>query len=254
MPKGLFNTEDKMKINFLGTSFGAPYRGRHQQAILIETENGNAYLFDAGAPVTDILSFAGYDMSKIKTVFISHLHGDHMNGLNDMINLAEFFNIRCDIFLSEQRGIKAFTEYTYMQLGNNESQRVSFKLIGEGCFYDDGSIKVTAFSNAHMERGGFPSYSFLIEADGKCVYITSDLHPSLKDIPSLLEAKSIELLITELAHFEPDVMVDKCNTLKADSVAFVHVMPPEKYVLLKALEGRMKFKPLYPNDSEVYEI
>ena len=76
-----------MNIRFLGTGFGAPYKNRHQQSILIEVGE-NAYLFDAGAPVTDILSFSQYDMSRIKTVFISHLHGDHMNGLNDMINLA----------------------------------------------------------------------------------------------------------------------------------------------------------------------
>lgn len=34
-----------MKIKFLGTSFGAPSKGRHQQSILIEDKVGNAYLF-----------------------------------------------------------------------------------------------------------------------------------------------------------------------------------------------------------------
>jgi len=44
-----------MKIKFLGTSFGAPSKGRHQQSILLETDSGNSYLFDAGAPVLDVI-------------------------------------------------------------------------------------------------------------------------------------------------------------------------------------------------------
>ena len=233
-----------MNIRFLGTGFGAPYKNRHQQSILIEVGK-NAYLFDAGAPVADILSFAQYDMSKIKTVFISHLHGDHMNGLNDMINLAEFFNIRCSVFLSEQRGIDAFRNYTYMQL-RRDSDRVDFKLISEGLFYDDKIIKVSAYQNSHMK--GLPSYSFLIEAEGKRVYITGDLSPDLCDLPDI----SADMLIIEAAHFEAETVVLKCDRLKVDKVAFVHVMPPEKYEDLK--KCNTDFIPLYPYDGEEYDL
>ncbi|MBQ4607246.1 MAG: MBL fold metallo-hydrolase, partial [Clostridia bacterium] len=71
---------------------------------LLEADSGEAYLVDAGAPVLDILVNAGYDLTKLKAVFITHLHGDHMNGLHDIINLAAYYNIRCTIWLSEQRG------------------------------------------------------------------------------------------------------------------------------------------------------
>ena len=233
-----------MKIKFLGTGFGAPYKNRHQQSILIEV-GSTAYLFDAGAPVCDILSFAEYDMSKIKTVFISHLHGDHLNGLNDMINLAEFFNIRCDIFLSEERGIEAFKNYTFMQL-RHDSDRVDFKLINEGLFYNDGIIKVTAYQNDHMK--GLPCFSFLVEAEGKRVYITNDLSPDLSDLPDI----SADIMMIEAAHFDAKTVIDKCNSLDVDKVAFIHVMPPEKYEDLK--KCNTNFIPLYPNDGEEYEI
>ncbi len=233
-----------MNIRFLGTGFGAPYKNRHQQSILIEVGE-NAYLFDAGAPVTDILSFSEYDMSRIKTVFISHLHGDHLNGLNDMINLAEFFNIRCDIYLSEKRGIDAFKSYTFMQL-RRDSNRVDFKLIDEGLFYDDGIIKVSAYQNDHMK--GLPCYSFLIEAEGKRIYITNDLSPKLCDLPDI----SADLMMIEAAHFDAETVVAKCNTLDVKRVAFIHVMPPEKYDDLKA--QKTDFEALYPNDGEVYII
>ncbi len=233
-----------MNIKFLGTGFGAPYKNRHQQAILIEVGD-NAYLFDAGAPVTDMLSFAEYDMSRIKTVFISHLHGDHMNGLNDMINLAEFFNIRCDVYLSEERGIEAFKAYTYMQL-RRDSDRIVFKLINEELFYDDGILKVTAYQNGHMN--GLPCFSFLIEAEGKRIYITNDLSPDLADLSDI----SADLMMIEAAHFDAETVVNKCNTLNVKKVAFIHVMPPEKYEDLKSCKS--DFEPLYPNDGEEYEL
>ncbi len=237
-----------MNIRFLGTGFGAPYKNRHQQAILIEIGD-SSYLFDAGAPVTDILSFAGYDMSKIKTIFISHLHGDHINGLNDMINLAEFFNIRCDIFLSEERGIDALRSYTYMQLRRN-SDRVDFMLINEGKFYDDGVLGVTAYQNDHMK--GLPCFSFLIEAQGKKIYITNDLSHDMSDIPSDINEISPELFITEAAHFSACEIVEKCNELGFKKVGFVHVMPPEKYDEIKACQK--SFEAIYPNDGEVYVL
>lgn len=237
-----------MNIRFLGTGFGAPYKNRHQQSILIEVGK-LSYLFDAGAPVCDILSFAEYDMSKIKTVFISHLHGDHLNGLNDMINLAEFFNIRCNIYLSEQRGIDTFKNYTFMQL-QKESNRVDFKLINEGKFYEDGMLSVTAYQNLHMK--GLPCYSFLIEAEGKKVYITNDLSPDMSDIPSDICKISPDLFITEAAHFSASEIVEKCNRLRLDKVGFIHVMPPEKYDEIKACHKN--FEAVYPNDTEVYVI
>ena len=70
-----------MKIHFLGTSYGAPTAERHCQSILIETTDDSAYLVDVGAPVIDILVKQGYDLAKIKGIFITHRHGDHMNGL-----------------------------------------------------------------------------------------------------------------------------------------------------------------------------
>ena len=62
-----------MKIKFLGTSHGVPLPERHYQSILIETDNGD-YLFDAGAPVMECWIKEGYDLTKLKSVFVTHVH------------------------------------------------------------------------------------------------------------------------------------------------------------------------------------
>lgn len=240
-----------MKIRFLGTSFGAPAVGRHQQSILLEADNGDAYLVDAGAPVLDILVNAGYDLTKIKAVFITHLHGDHMNGLHDIINLAAYYNIRCTVWLSEQRGIDAFTVYTDMQAPNGNGGRTPFRLIGEGDFYDDGVLRVKSVQTDHMAG---PCYGFLLEADGAKVYITGDLHPSLRDFPVFLYKESTDLLVTECAHFSPESLYDTLRNARTKAVAVVHVMPDAKYVGLQAGAADMPMEVLFPADGDCYTI
>lgn len=239
-----------MKITFLGTSYGAPSVGRRQQSILVECENSDAYIFDAGAPITDVLVNMGYDFSRIKAVFISHLHGDHMNGINDLINLSEFLNARFDLYLSEKRGVDALTAYTEMQLDGRRCERIRFRQYSEGKVLDTDNCAITAYPGAHMENSGRPSFGFLIQSDGRSVYITGDLHPSLKDIPSELNTLHTDMIVTECAHFTPTELCGRLDACNTDKVAFVHVMPPEKYSELYEIQNNYKFSFLYPRDGD----
>ena len=243
-------SEVRMKIVFLGTSYGAPSAGRHQQSILVETENSDAYIFDAGAPVTDVLVNIGYDFSRIKGVFISHLHGDHMNGINDLINLSEFLNARFTVYLPEKRGVEALTAYTEMQLDRPCCERVDFRQYQVGEVFDENGCSVTAYPTAHMENSGRPSFGFMIEADRKKVYITGDLHPALKDIPAELDGLHTDLIVTECAHFTPSELYGRLGRCNTDRVAFVHVMPPERYTELGTYAPDACFDSFFPDDGD----
>ncbi|MBR5445084.1 MAG: ribonuclease Z [Clostridia bacterium] len=240
-----------MKIRFLGTSYGAPAPGRHQQSLLLETESGRDYLVDAGAPVLDILAGEGYDFSRLKAIFITHLHGDHMNGLADILNLAAYFGIRCGIYLSEQRGIDAFEIYCRMQTPGWTGTLTPFFRIEEGAFYDDGVLKVRSVQTAHMKA---PCFGFLLEADASSVYVTGDLSPSLEDFPAFLDTEPVGMLVTECAHFSPEELYERIRRTRCGCAAVIHVMPPSRYEALTALAADMPMPVLLPEDGDVYGI
>lgn len=242
-----------MKIKFLGTSFGAPSKDRHQQSILIE-ENEDLYIFDAGAPVLDILVKFGYDLSKIKAVFISHIHGDHLNGIFDMLNLADYFNMNFTVYVSEQRVADFLKSYCELEGCALKNGRVKFLLIEEGEFYADRLLKVCAFKTKHIKNGEINSFGFLVKNNGVKLCITGDLNTSLNDFPEFLYSEQTDLVITECAHFSAEALFERLTRCRADSFAVIHVMPSDKYLQLKEVAANSHLNVYFPNDNEEIEL
>lgn len=238
-----------MKILFLGTSYGAPSKDRHQQSILIE-ENEDLYVFDAGAPVLDILIKDGYDLSKIKAIFISHIHGDHLNGIFDLLNLSDYFKMDFTVYLSEQRGIDLLKNYCEMQNCALKSGRVKLCLIEEGLFYNDRVLKVSAFKTAHMKNGKIPSYGFMIDDSDNKLCITGDLNASLNDFPNFLYSEHTDLIVAECAHFSAESLFHKLKLCNSRAFAIIHVMPCDKYSQLKMIFENSSLKAYFPNDND----
>ena len=69
-----------MKLTFLGTSCGVPQKDRYCSSCMIECGDGT-YLIDAGAPVAELLRKYGKTPVDLNAVFITHMHGDHLDGL-----------------------------------------------------------------------------------------------------------------------------------------------------------------------------
>lgn len=239
-----------MKIRFLGTSYGAPSRDRYQQSILIEDCGGFAYIFDAGAPVLDVLIRSGYSPSRIRAVFISHLHGDHINGLNDMLNLSAYYNMAFTVYMPEQRGIDTFLSYYSMMTMGNMNPNVRFDLIREGEFFT-GGISVSAEKTAHTEGSGAVSYAFSVSEGKTRLCITGDLHPTLKDFP---RASRGAWTVAECAHFTPEALVDKAVSEGVLRLFAVHVMPEGRYAELERLKKLSPIPLITPSDNDEYTI
>ncbi len=72
------------QLVFLGTSSMVPTKERNVQSILLDY-NGELLLFDCGEGTQRQLNIAGYNRGRIKKIFISHWHGDHVSGLVGLI-------------------------------------------------------------------------------------------------------------------------------------------------------------------------
>lgn len=70
----------QFQLTLLGTSSAIPSPRRFTAAQVLEVQ-GNAYLIDCGEGTQIRMQEFGVKKSKINQVFISHLHGDHINGL-----------------------------------------------------------------------------------------------------------------------------------------------------------------------------
>ena len=75
-----------MKITFLGSSHGVPEPNRKCSCIMVEVEQ-NIYLIDIGTPAIDLLRRRGKSIDAVKGVFITHMHGDHTDGLIQFADL-----------------------------------------------------------------------------------------------------------------------------------------------------------------------
>ncbi len=199
------------KIHFLGTCSGTePIEGMHHTSIVVET-NGIYYFFDAGENSSYSAHLSGIDLMKIKAVFISHPHMDHVGGLGEL-----FWNIRKVSKRSKRTPIDGKVnlfvpvmetwEGFMMVLKNSEGGfSCDFDIVAEsvndGLVYEDENIKVTAFHNHHMQKeegDGWLSYSYLIEADGKKIVFSGDV----REMPDLDRAigDGCDLLMVETGH------------------------------------------------------
>ncbi len=243
-----------MKIKFYGTSHGGPEMGRECQCIFVDTEKGG-YFFDMGVLASPKLKNDGYDVSRIKGIFITHLDRDHIAGLLDfiLISTIRHKDANFSVNLPEKRGFDAIKSYIEIMNEPFEEERIRYSVFTEGEIFDDGNIKVTSFKTEHLDEPK-KSYGFLIESEGKKVYMTGDLHHSLSDFPDVAREK-LDALITEGAHFEVDALFDKLEECLADKIMIIHTnRQAEKYPAFEKGKSRIKGELILPNDGDEFII
>lgn len=234
--------EGNMKLTFLGTSHGVPEHHRFCSCTMITVGEKN-YIIDAGAPVVDLLRRRGLTTEDITAIFITHGHGDHIDGLPQFLDLATWYfrETTTEIYLPTQKVIDAL--YTWNATVNSkvatESTKCRLLLYTAGVIYDDGNLKVTAIATTHCPG----SHAFLLEGDGKTVIYTGDLGPVDKDAPKLHVAEHFDAMVCESAHFAITNMEPLIEGWDIDNLIINHTVPhlePVNEEFIKAKERRYK--------------
>lgn len=112
------------KLTILGCHSATPRVNAHPTAQYLEI-NSRHFLIDCGEGTQRQMRLNKVGFSKISTIFISHLHGDHFFGLIGLISTFGILNREKELHIHGPKGIK---EVINIQLKHSKSY-VKFKII-----------------------------------------------------------------------------------------------------------------------------
>ena len=232
-----------MRIVFFGTSHGLPEPNRRCSSTLIEI-GGARYFIDMGTQSIEELTNRGIRPETVKACFVTHMHGDHTNGLISFVDLCTWYytNTNPEFYLpgDTERTVEALNGW--LRCVGHEMRPFKFEHVDDGFVYQDENIRVTAFRTMHIDQ----SFSYLVEADGKRVWFSGDLRSPvmlddpLADVPVEEFDKGLDLAILELAHFwAPDkyypLLKDRDNIKKVCINHYSDLRLPTAFELKKML-------------------
>ncbi|WP_448825823.1 ribonuclease Z [Capnocytophaga bilenii] len=94
-----------MELTILGCHSATPRNNARPTAQLLEMR-GHLFLIDCGEATQIALRNANAKFSRIKHIFISHLHGDHFFGLFGLISTFQLLGREAEIHIYGPKGIK----------------------------------------------------------------------------------------------------------------------------------------------------
>ncbi|MBD2137818.1 MBL fold metallo-hydrolase [Anabaena sp. FACHB-1237] len=173
------------KLIFLGS--GSAFTvgtDNFQSNILIVNEQNQKLLVDCGTDIRFSLHQAGFSHLDITDIYISHLHADHVGGL-EYIALSTFFDPRCQrprLYTSKDiasdlwdRTLSGGLRFISGEIAELESFFAMEKLKYEGSFFWQG-IEFQLVTVTHVDSGYYlmPSYGLFFEVEGVKIFLTTD--------------------------------------------------------------------------------
>jgi ribonuclease Z len=173
------------KVTLLGTGSPWPNPEHYGPSILIEASN-KTLVFDCGRGTATRLAQLEL-LGKADSLFLTHLHSDHIVGLPDLYLTGLIANRNTAFKVYGPAGtqnmmnqlVKAF-EYDLMvresEINHPEGVKVEVNEIQDGFVCDLDDVKVKAFLVNHGDI--VPSFGFRVDYSGYSVVISGDTHYS----------------------------------------------------------------------------
>ena len=174
-----------MNITFLGTSSGVPSLTRNVSSIALKlSQSSEVWLFDCGEGTQHQIMKSNIKSSRIKKIFITHMHGDHIYGLPGLLaTLGLSGNINEGIEIYGPSKLKGFIDSAL----SSSFCKLSFPLhfvevenfaTGNKTLFENNKIKVDCACLKHK----IPAYGYRV---------------SEKDKPGIFDIKKAESMKIE---------------------------------------------------------
>jgi ribonuclease Z len=192
---------NSMKITLLGTGTPFPNAERFGPAILVEA-GSKKLLFDCGRGIVIRLAQAKVNPEEIEGIYLTHLHADHVTGIPDLWLTGWFLGRKDSLRIWGPHGTRHMAHHLVEAFRFDVQTRIMTEAlpakgaeldtreISQGKVYDDGSVRVSAFT---VDHGAVkPAFGYRVDYAGHSVVISGDT----KFSQNLIDfAKSTDCLI-----------------------------------------------------------
>ena len=196
---------DYAEVILLGTGTPRPSIERFGSATLVLVGD-QRLLFDAGNGVSIRLSQAGISADQIDHIFLTHLHSDHISGVDDLWLTARIWQRQKPLPISGPEGTERFARHLMRAYerdihfrSNNKAQSIEQALLqatdfAEGLVFEHENIRVIAFEVDHSPVA--PAFGYRIEYGQRVIVLSGDTtyYDNL-----ILHARDADLLVHEIA-------------------------------------------------------
>lgn len=133
-----------MELYFLGTGAGMPSKERNVTAIALTLydERGTMWLFDCGEGTQHQMLRSPLKASRLETIFITHLHGDHVYGLPGLLTSRSNQGGTAPLTLFGPPGIEAMLEPVLRLSQAHLSYELVIREVSEGTIFEDEKFVV----------------------------------------------------------------------------------------------------------------
>jgi len=245
-------------VTCFGTGDGSPSPDRNHAAFLYRFGQ-TRILIDCGEPIDRSYKATSLSYDAIDSIFISHLHSDHVGGL---------FMLMQGLWLEKRlkelpvylpgRAIKPVREMLKTVLIFDELLQFRLRLLPlrPKAPVRVANVRVTPLRTSHLDGlrarfqkkypSDFSAYCFLLEAGNRRVAHSSDLGKP-EDLAPLL-TKPLDLLVCELSHFTTEAIFHYLNSRAIKRIAFVHLARPLRQSLAQTRRLAAKMLPNIPHN------
>jgi ribonuclease Z len=246
MAGGKRTTADVIRVTLLGTGVPTPVMERFGPGTLVEA-GGEILLFDAGRGVIQRLFQIQTPLKKLRSVFLTHLHSDHIVGLPDLW-LTGWLTGRPEAPLQVwgPRGTRDMM--THLELAFQYDIRIRLyddrtppegvvvlaEDIAEGVVYEHNGVVVTAIEVDHAPIR--PAFGYRIDYAGHSVVLSGDTRFS----EHLIErAQGVDVIVHEV--IAADLMRSRAgkNPESLEAVIAHHTTPEQAGEVFARINPRL---------------
>lgn len=286
MPEKTTGTQTQLVLLGTGTPFADPERSGPSLAIIV---NNASYVVDCGpgvvrraAEASKKKNIPSLEASKLRHLFITHLHSDHTTGYPDFIFTPAVLDRNAPLEVYGPKGIKNMTDHILaaykedmdvringLEYGNAEGYKVNVHEIKEGIIYKDTNIVVKAFKVHHGSWEEAFGYRF--ETKDKVIVVSGDC---TYDENLVANAKGCDILVHEVYsmeglskreerwkkyhsgfHTSTEQLAKIANIIKPKTLVLVHqlLFGASKESMMKEIQKNYSGKIWYGNDLDVID-